>query len=93
MPSHSTEHDASPIERHIAARIKVINPLMSTGPSTAARVLSLSDTCLKLLVSRAILAGSMIQLRISKRVVFGRVRCCIASGNEFEIMGDVTQVW
>jgi hypothetical protein len=74
-----------------AARIKVIDPLLSLGPSDPARLLSRSNTCLNVLVSRAIFAGSMVYLRLSEGIAFGRVRRCMASGDEFEIAVEVTQ--
>jgi hypothetical protein len=43
------------------------------------------------LVSRAIFAGSMVYLRLSEGIAFGRVRRCMASGDEFEIAVEVTQ--
>jgi hypothetical protein len=71
------------------ARIKVVNPLTSLGPSMQAEVLGCSDANLRVRVPRLIVAGSTVQIRTRGRTAFGEVRSSISTGAEFEIEVDV----
>ena len=72
------------------ARVKVLNPLTSTGPSMRAELLNSSDEGLQVRVPRSILVGSMVQVRTREGIAFGEVRSSAVSGEEFEI-GVVVQ--
>jgi hypothetical protein len=67
------------------ARVKVLNPLTSTGPSMHAELIGSSETDLHLRVPRCIFRGSSVQVRTHQGIVFGAVQSCVAAGSEFEI--------
>jgi hypothetical protein len=75
----------------IPARVKVIDPLLTLGPSSPARVLRVWDTGLSLKVHCAIFRGSLIQVRTRDKILFGRVEFCLPSGTEFEISVGAVQ--
>ena len=78
-----------PIEAHM----KVIDPLLSTGPSTRVRVTERSDKKIAVRVPRNIFIGAMIHLRIGDSMVLGVVRECDAVGDEFLIYVAVREVF
>jgi len=67
------------------ARVKVLNPLTSTGPSMHAELTSSSETDLHIRVPRCIFRGSSVQVRTNVGIVFGAVESCVPAGAEFEI--------
>jgi hypothetical protein len=67
------------------ARVKVLNPLTSTGPSMHAGLVNCSQTSLQVRVPRCILRGSAVQVRTSDGIVFGEVQSCVPAESEFEI--------
>jgi hypothetical protein len=67
------------------ARVKVLNPLTSIGPSIEGELLSSSDSSLAVRVPRCVFVGSMVQVRTRERVVFGHVWSSVPAGAEFEI--------
>jgi hypothetical protein len=69
------------------ARIKVLHPMLTTGPATDAEIVGYSDGCLKIQVQRMIVVGSMLQVRSGERVAFGKVLSSveIAPGYEIEV--------
>jgi hypothetical protein len=67
------------------ARIKVLDPLTSLGPSVEAELLSFSDADYQLHVPRWIIPGSTVQILTSKRVVLGRVWLSTDDGHGFEV--------
>ena len=69
----------------IAVRMKVINPLMSTGPASSARVRERSTGGLKLLTSRPAMVGALVQVLMQGKVVMGEVRHCSSAGAEFQL--------
>lgn len=69
----------------IAARVKVLDPLMTMGPPSPAHALAIWGNGLRLRVNRAILRGSMVQVRIGERLGYGRVQFCLPCGTEFEV--------
>jgi hypothetical protein len=72
-------------EVDIAVRVKVINPLMSTGPASSARVRDRSAGGLKLLTSRPALVGALVQVLMPGKIVLGEVRYCSPAGAEFHL--------
>jgi hypothetical protein len=68
-----------------AARVKVINPLMSTDPAAAARVLNRSASGLKVKVPCSVFVGALIQVRMPGEILLGEVRYCVSNGAEFDI--------
>ncbi len=67
------------------ARVKVLNPLTSTGPSMHAELLNFSEEGLQVRVPQSILIGSTVQVRTRDGIAFGEVRSSAPSGAEFEI--------
>jgi hypothetical protein len=68
-----------------AARIKVLDPITSVGPSGPAHLLNSSQQSLHIRVPRSIFVGSFVQVRSSGGIAFGQVRYCIPAGWEFQI--------
>jgi hypothetical protein len=75
------------------ARVKVLDPLISLGPSFQASLVDTSDKGLKLQVPRSILPGSVVQIRLQDRIVLGEVRYCNPSGSEFHIGLRLKEEW
>ena len=72
-------------EVNTSARVKVLNPLSSAGPASAARVYNRSSVGLRLTVPRQIFAGALVQILIPGEVILGEVRYCSPAGAEFDI--------
>jgi len=71
------------------AKLKVVDPLATMGPSSAAEVLSSSDRVLRMRVTRNILVGSKVQVRTSSRIIFGEVLSIRPVERAYEIVVDV----
>ena len=69
----------------VAARVKVLNPVTSSGPSMHAQIISFSDGGFQVRVPRRILVGSHVQVRTRDTVAFGEVRSMVPAGDEFDI--------
>lgn len=67
------------------ARVKVLDPLTSLGPSMEAELLSSAGSDYQLRVPRWIIPGSTVQVLTSQGVVVGRVWLATESGPGFEI--------
>jgi len=67
------------------ARIKVLDPIMSLGPSAPAQLLAASASGMHVRAARSIFIGALIQVRSSRVTAFGRVRYCIPAGTAFQI--------
>jgi hypothetical protein len=68
-----------------AARIKVLDPILSNGPSGPAHLLNASLQSLHVRVPRSIFVGAFVQVRSSVGIAFGQVRYCIPAGTDFQI--------
>jgi hypothetical protein len=77
----------------IVAHMKVIAPLTSTGPSVYARVVNDSATTLIVRFPHIVFAGSLVQIRIQSRVLFGKARRCTARGSEYEIEIEKKEIY
>lgn len=75
------------------ARAKVLDPLISLGPSFQASVVDTSATGLKLRVPRSILPGSVVQIRFQRQIVLGEVKYCNPFGTEFHIGLRLKEDW
>lgn len=73
------------------ARIKVLNPMLTTGPSSDAEIIGFSDDRLKVRVTTLIMVGSMVQIRSGERIAFAKVIATSLTGPDFEIEIDVKQ--
>src|SRR5579863_7667692 len=60
-----------------AARIKLLDPITSLGPSAPARLMQSSSEFVHLRVSRLMVVGSRVHVRSRLGNVFGRVWYCI----------------
>lgn len=87
MPDPGSQLDSA------TARVKVVDPLATIGPSTPARILSSSDAALSLEMHREVLPGSMVHVRTRDRIVLGRVHRCVPSGTEFEIAVQIVETF
>jgi hypothetical protein len=69
----------------IAARMKSLNPLTSTGPSSKVRIVEISYHGMKLRVHREMLPGGLVQIIVGERILMGKVRHTRPCGNDFEV--------
>jgi hypothetical protein len=69
----------------IAARMKSLNPLTSTGPSSRVRIVEISYHGMKLRVHREMLPGGLVQIIVGDQIVMGTVRHARHSGADFEV--------
>ncbi len=67
------------------AKVKLLDPVTSTDPASQCRVLDISWHGLRLRASRFVCAGSLVQIRMSDRVVLGEVRYCNQDGDDFYV--------
>jgi hypothetical protein len=80
------EEAGSPqVNSNTAARIKVLNPITSSGPSGPAHLMNASARSLHVRVPRLIFIGALVHVRSSIGIAFGHVRYCIPVGSEFQI--------
>lgn len=69
----------------IAARMKSINPLTSTGPSSPVRIVEISYHGMRLRVHREMLPGGLVQIIVGDKILMGKVRHARRCGNDFEV--------
>ncbi len=72
-----------PVDIH--ARLKSLNPVTSSGPSTIARIVEISRGGLKLSVGERFLTGSSVQIVAERRIFNGKVRYCRSASGSFHI--------
>jgi hypothetical protein len=85
MPSHSTSEMRTPTLGPIDGRMKVINPLLSSGPSTAIQVLRSVESEIWIRAPRRVLIGATVHLRTAAGIFLGKVRHCEPTDTEHEI--------
>jgi hypothetical protein len=73
------------VNSNAGARIKVLDPITSLGPSGPAHLLNASSACLHVRVTKSIFIGALVHVRSSVGLAFGHVRYCIPAGPEFQI--------
>jgi len=73
------------VNSNAAARIKVLDPITSVGPSGPAHLMNASAESLHVRVPRSIFIGALVHIRSSIGLAFGHVRYCIPAGTEFQI--------
>lgn len=81
------------VPEHSPARVKVLDPMVSLGPSFQGRVENTSSNGLKVRAPRSILQGSVVQVRFRDRIVLGKVKHCTPVGNEFDIGIRLKEDW
>src|SRR5579862_7569711 len=75
------------------ARVKVLDPMVSLGPSFQGRVVDTSCKGLKICAPRSILQGSVVQVRYRDRIVLGQVKYCLPAGDEFHVGVHFKEDW
>jgi hypothetical protein len=75
------------------AHMKVIAPLTSTGPSVRGRVVNDSASVLIVRFPHIVFAGALVQIRIQRRILFGKARRCIAKESEYEIEIEKQEIY
>jgi hypothetical protein len=81
------------VEEDSPARIKVLDPMVSLGPSFHGRVVDTSNKGLKIRAARSILKGSVVQVRFRDRIVLGSVMYCLPIEDEFHIGVRLREDW
>jgi PilZ domain len=76
----------------IEGRMKVIDPLRSSGPSTRVQVVQRSDSEIGVRATQPVSIGSLIHLRTANRVLVGEVRDCTPADTGHEIRVLVKEV-
>ena len=71
------------------ARVKILHPVITTGPSMHAEILGLAEKWMQVRVPRLIVVGSTVQVRGGGRVAFGSVSASVAVGPDYDIRVDV----
>jgi uncharacterized protein YfeS len=84
QPSEGTE---------ILAHMKVIAPLISTGPLVRAWVLEDSASMLTIRFDQIVFAGALVQIRMQGKTVFGIARRCTPKGSEYEIEIEKQEIY
>jgi hypothetical protein len=69
----------------IDGRMKVIDPLLSSGPSTPVQVVRWSDSEVCVRVARRVLVGATVHLRTADKTIIGEVRHGDLTNGENEI--------
>ena len=69
----------------VDGRMKVIDPLMSSGPSTRVQVLRWVDSEIWVRAPRRVLVGATVHLRTAAAIFVGEVRHCEPMDTEHEI--------
>jgi hypothetical protein len=73
----------------VRARVKVLDPMTSIGPSMEAVLFSSSRSDLRIHVPRWIIPGSAVQVLTGDNVLFGTAWFSVKSGDGFEIEVEV----
>jgi hypothetical protein len=76
--------DGSPASAR-SARVKVLDPLTSMGPSMQGELIDCSGSTLRIRVPRCILVGSSVHVRTPDIVAFADVISMREAGDGFEI--------
>ena len=71
------------------ARLKMVEPLATMGPSSPCEILESSASTLRLLAKRQMFPGSKVQVVTPERIMFGEVIWAAASDAAFEITVEV----
>jgi hypothetical protein len=73
--------------------MKVIDPLLSTGPSARVEVVRWSDSEVCVRLPRQVFIGATIHLRTADRILVGEVRQCHAVELGHEIHIQVKEIY
>ncbi len=70
---------------NVRARLKSLDPVTSTGPSTVVQVIEIARHGLKIFAHRLIHPGGLVQVTMFQEVITGKVRHCTAVGGGFHL--------
>jgi hypothetical protein len=84
MAIHSTVEELQ-IRVPIDGRMKVINPLMSDGPSARVQFVKRVDTEVWVRAPRKVLVGATVHLRMGAEILVGEVQHCGPMDSEHEV--------
>jgi anti-sigma factor RsiW len=86
QPWDGSERRSEPrTETEFETRLKVLNPISSTGASVKASVIGVSTKGVKLRVETAVMVGAMVQIRLKESLALAEVRYCNEAGDEFHV--------
>jgi hypothetical protein len=71
------------------ARLKMVDPLATMGPSSPCEVLHSSGSTLRLRVKRQMFQGSKVQVVTPARIMFGEVLSTVPKEGAYEIEVEV----
>ena len=93
IPHSASNSDAAAIISQLAspgpAKLKVLDPIATMGPSSCAEIMSASSYALQIRATRPILAGSKVQVRTVTRILFGEVLSAVERDGKFDIIVEV----
>jgi hypothetical protein len=84
MVIHSTFEELQ-IRVPIEGRMKVINPLMSAGPSARVQIVKRVDSEVWIRSPRKVLVGATVHLRMGTEILVGEVRHCGPMDSEHDV--------
>jgi hypothetical protein len=87
MLTHSTSEARTQALGPIDGRMKIIDPLLTMGPSARVEVVNWSDSEVCVRLPRQVLVGAMVHLRTADNIFVGEVRHAhpLESGHEIHI--------
>ncbi len=74
------------------ARLKMVDPLATMGPSSPCEILHSSGSTLHVRAKRQMFPGSKVQVVTPERIMFGEVLSACQSDAAFEIVVEVQRI-
>jgi hypothetical protein len=71
------------------ARLKMVDPLATMGPSSPCEILDSSASTLRVRARRQMFPGSKVQVATPARIMFGEVLSSVANNGAYEIDVEV----
>jgi hypothetical protein len=71
------------------AKLKVVDPIATMGPSSHAEIVSASSYALRIRTARRIMLGSKVQVRTVSRIMFGEVLSAAEHDGKFDIIVEI----
>jgi hypothetical protein len=90
QPTSNLPRDAS-VLAELAAYVKTIDPLTSSGPATAARIVRRTPTSIELQTARHFYAKALLQIRQDQWLSMARVVSCTPAGNQFHVTLEIVE--
>ena len=76
---------------NVAARLKSLNPLTSTGPSTRASIIEISHSGMRVRSNRHFQVGTLVHIITPGTFYLGTIRHCSPAGEAFEVGIKLTE--